>query len=277
MCCLTQESMPPAKRQKMSHQVRKNCILWGVFCTSHTITQSNPLTQEDHQDEEAEYMPIQKGETFLFYFSNDPTLEGCMTEPSYLENAVPPFGDDPVFVYKIVELSLVPWVIVAKSAGLLKLKKPIDGWGVYAWHHFKKDQRFGVYFGKDMGAVGDPIVDKMIEDLPEQHPYDKILKLSGRYIDAHRAPWSNDYQTRWDNAPIGGYLWSFATCSFPGMWAGLVNDARGGCGEVNAYVCEPHGVMCAKVDIDTIFDPNLTFEQNAESELFWDYGMSFQM
>eukprot|EP00899_Mesostigma_viride_P005498 jgi/Mesvir1/1494/Mv14477-RA.1 len=202
--------------------------------------------------------------------------------------------DGNLYLHRVDNGKVHPWLFVGKSRGLSKLPGNIVGNGLYAATFFPRGQTIALYSGRVMGpstgklTVGepsefekmfkdghDPTADllKGVFDIHPQYTYTllrwKLLEFLGesdKIVDFNDGP----KPTRvWvDGGRRGGVLglgigntynpWKEKTLGFPGLYAHMANDSRNGVGTRNCFVHYK-----SLVAVTNIFPGE---------ELLWEYG-----
>jgi hypothetical protein len=226
---------------------------------------------DDSNDGEPQLMP-RAGERFFFRYSLSPKARDARPD-------VPQgWGEQQLlFVFRVPDSGgpLEPWVVVGPSVRLQQAGK--SGRGVYAWRKggFTVGQLVGVYVGFVVGACTDPRVAVWRGECPErQHPFDALLDIGGSTVSGKHSPFDGPpgLGTRLGD---GREVFPASEVGWPGMFAHLMNDARGLPGAaVNVCVTDPDGVVQAVRRIPR-FNERKPLATNACSELFWSYGEGF--
>jgi hypothetical protein len=219
---------------------------------------------------EADLLP-RRGERFHFLYS-------LQTDPSRATAAVPGEWDDDrlLFVFRVrPDGAAEPWVVVGPSAAMAG--KGERGRGVYAWGAgFRRGALVGVYVGKVLGLRASARVGEFLASTPQRHPFDALMVIDDHLVSGKHDPHEfNELFATFETS--GRVLYPRAEVRHPGVFAHLMNDARGVAGAFcNVRVVDPDGVVEAFEDVPP-FDVTKSWKANLASELLWTYGPQYWM
>ena len=162
----------------------------------------------------------------------------------------------------------VQWVVVDYSHAMVDRKQL--GLGVFAWRTFKVGDFGGIYNGRYVGPESQ-LVDEILAEKPDEGDYNATVVVDGHVISGKHSPPQDLSVVVPAGRGKGRVLFDIERVSWPGMFAHLINDARGTGKQNNLTVTDPHAIVLVIADIDQIYHPYKGAE-NAAAELFWSYG-----
>ena len=143
--------------------------------------------------------------------------------------------------------------------------------GLFAARAFPKHYVLGRYIGKVIAKGQGETNPKCLRELTRLEQSldgDALASVGGYIVDGRRPVQSNDDQIK----TFGKVVLRQPTWSWPGMYAMMINDARGSPFENNVH-CTRGGYMAVIQKIPAYhFGRSHTAKGNGASEILWDYG-----